>query len=86
MTPSQARMARAALGLSVEDLARTAAISVDEIAAAEAGGGEPGLEAKLRATFEGGGVEFLDEDGVRFRGDNAARTVPLDELSSANDE
>ncbi len=88
MTPAQARMARAALGLTVERLARTAVIPPEAIVAMEQGHGEPEAAAKLRATFEVAGVEFLGEDGVTFRDGrpDAARTLPLEDLNAANDE
>lgn len=88
MTPAQVRMARAALGISVEQLARESVVPEDAVLALEGGAGQPDAAAKLRATFEGAGVEFLGEDGVRFheRAPAAAGTVPLEDLSSANDE
>lgn len=89
MTPVQIRMARAALDMSAEDLASKAVVPPDEIEALERGsGGQPEAAAKLRATFETAGVEFLEEDGIRYRegGLRAAKTVPLENLSSANDE
>ncbi len=88
MTPAQVRMARAALGLTVERLARDAGLPPRAIAALEQGHGEPDAAAKLRATFEVAGVEFLGEDGVTFRDGrpDAAQTLPLEELNAANDE
>jgi transcriptional regulator with XRE-family HTH domain len=81
-------MARAALGLTVERLARDAVVPPEAIAAMEQGHGEPEAAAKLRATFEAAGVAFLGEDGVTFRDGrpDAARTLPLEELNAANDE
>ena len=88
MTPVQARMARAALELSLEDLAAEAALPADSVRLVEREGGKPDAASKLRATFEVAGIEFLGEDGVRFQADGArsSRTVPLDQLSAANDE
>ena len=88
MTPAQVRMARAALGFTVERLAKDAVIPPQAITAMEQGNGEPEAAAKLRATFEVAGVTFLGEDGVTFRDGrpDAARTVPLEDLNAANDE
>ena len=90
MTPVQARMARAALALTVEDLAGKAGVSVEAVRAQEAGqtGGDAAGAARLRATLEAAGVTWLDDDGVRLRptGTGAAGTVPVEELNSANDE
>lgn len=88
MSPVQIRMARAALELSAEQLASKAAIGVEAVERLEQGNGSPDAEAKLRATLEGAGVEFLAQDGVKFHPVDlsAAASVPLDQLSSANDE
>ncbi len=58
MTPVQVRMARAALGLSLEQLATEAALSKEAIALLEQGLDRPEAIAKLRATFEVAGIEF----------------------------
>ena len=88
MTPVQLRMARAALGLTVEDLASRAAVQSDVVEMLERGTGRPDASAKLRTTLESAGVEFLGEDGARLRDSHyaAGNTVPLEQLSSANDE
>lgn len=88
MTPVQIRMARAALELTLDDLAGKAYVPVGEVEALESGGGNPDVAAKLRAFFDAAGVELLGETGVGFdeKARNAARTVPLGELNSANDE
>lgn len=88
MTPVQVRMARAALAATAERLAAEAGVAVDAIATLEREAGRPDLTAKLRATFERAGIEFLDQDGVRLHATGAAGalSVPVDQLSSANDE
>ena len=88
MTPVQVRMARAALALTVGQLASRAALQVEAVEMIERGTGRPDAAAKLRTTLESAGVEFLGEDGVRFHAESlgAAQTVPLEQLNSANDE
>ena len=88
MTPVQVRMARAALAVTAEQLAARAAIEVEAIATLERDAGRPDLTARLRSTFEQAGIEFLDQDGVRLHATGAvgALSVPVDQLSSANDE
>ena len=87
MTPVQVRMARAALDLTPEDLSRKAGLSVQDLHELERGGQDGSASAKLRTTFEGAGIAFLDEDGVRFDARlRAGATVPLDQMNSYNDE
>ena len=70
--PLQCRMARAALGLGVRELAAAAKVSVDTVARFERGDElkERTIEA-LQRTLEAAGVEFIDENGggpgVRLR-------------------
>ena len=62
--PVQCRMARAALGFGVRELAAAAKVSIDTVARFERG-----EELKVRTiealqrTLEGAGVEFIDENG-----------------------
>lgn len=87
MTPVQVRMARAALDLTQDDLSREAGLSPADVEQLERGGAAGAASAKLRATFEGAGIAFLDDDGVRFDArQRQARTVPLDAMNSYNDE
>jgi transcriptional regulator with XRE-family HTH domain len=62
--PLQCRMARAALGLGVRELAAAAKVSIDTVARFERG---EELKARtieaLQRTLEGAGVEFIDENG-----------------------
>ena len=70
--PLQCRMARAALGLGVRELAAAAKVSVDTVARFERGDElkERTIEA-LQRTLEAAGIEFIDENGggpgVRLR-------------------
>jgi hypothetical protein len=88
MTPVQVRMARAALAMPAEHLASRAGIGTEALALLERDPGRPDVTARLRAAFEQAGIEFLDQDGVRLRATSPAGaiSVPLDQLSSANDE
>ena len=70
--PIQCRMARAALGWGVRELAAAAKVSIDTVARFERGEElkDRTVEAILRA-LESAGVEFIDENGsgpgVRLR-------------------
>lgn len=64
MLPVQSRMARAALGLGVRDLAAAAKVSPDTIARLERGEAlYPRTVAAIRAALEAAGVEFIAENG-----------------------
>lgn len=88
MTPVQVRMARAALDLTVAQLAERAAVEGEAIELLEDGASQPEVGAKLRATLERAGIEFLGEDGVRYQGGITAPglALPVELLNSANDE
>ena len=64
LLPVQCRMARAALGLGVRELAAAAKMSIDTVARFERG---EELKARtieaLQRTLEGAGVELIDENG-----------------------
>jgi transcriptional regulator with XRE-family HTH domain len=63
----QSKMARAAVGWGIRDLARVAKVSTDTISRLERG--EPLKDRTLddlRSTFEAAGIEFLDDNGVRL--------------------
>ena len=73
----QSRMARAALGLGVRDLARAAGVSPDTIARLERGETlRSSTLAAIRAALEKAGVLFIEENGggpgVRLRKDAEA--------------
>lgn len=72
INPAQCRMARAALGLGVRDLAVAASISPNTVARLERGEElKPSTLAAIRAALEAAGVEFIPENGggpgVRLR-------------------
>jgi transcriptional regulator with XRE-family HTH domain len=64
MTPVQMRMARAALGLGVRELAEKAGVAANTVTRIENGAdAKQSTIAALRAALEKAGVEFIDEDG-----------------------
>ncbi|MFD1701704.1 helix-turn-helix domain-containing protein [Methylopila henanensis] len=72
MIAAQCKMARAALGLGVRDLAKAADVSPDTVARLERGDElKPVTVAAIRAALEAAGVEFIAENGggagVRLR-------------------
>ncbi len=73
MTPAQVRIARAALGWSLADLAQASGVDPDTISAIEAGGpaGPPEALAAISGALEAAGIIFIEEDGegpgVRLR-------------------
>ena len=72
MYPVQCKMARAALGWGIRDLAKVAKVSADTVSRLERGEvlQERTLDA-LRIAFESAGIQFIAEDvagpGVRLR-------------------
>lgn len=87
MQPVQLKMARAALDLSVDQLAARAGVSHVEIARLEDGADGTGeATERVRAVFEAAGIQWIDEDGVRFTSPPNEATIALEALSSANDE
>jgi transcriptional regulator with XRE-family HTH domain len=77
--PVQCRMARAALGLGVRELAAAAKVSTDTVARFERGDDlkERTIDA-LRRALEAAGIEFTngDQPGVRLTKGTAARSGP----------
>lgn len=72
MNATQCKMARAATGLGVRDLASAAGVSPDTVARLERGEElRPSTIAAIRAALEAAGVEFIPENGggagVRLR-------------------
>lgn len=72
MNAIQCKMARAALGLGVRDLAKLADVSVDTLSRLERGEElMPRTMAAIRSALETAGVIFIDENGegpgVRLR-------------------
>jgi transcriptional regulator with XRE-family HTH domain len=84
LLPVQCRMARAALGLGVRELAAAAKVSIDTIARFERGDElkERTIDALQRA-LEAAGVEFTngDKPGVRL---TRAASAPSTEPTSAS--
>lgn len=65
MTGVQSRMARAALGLGVRDLAKLAGVSPDTIARLERGEDlRPTTIATIRSALETAGVVFIPANGI----------------------
>lgn len=68
MNAAQCKMARAATGLGVRDLAKLAGVSPNTVARFERGEAlKEGTVSTIRAALEAAGVEFLAENGVRLR-------------------
>ena len=72
MNAAQCKMARAATGLGVRDLAKAAGVSPDTVARLERGETiRKATIVKLRAALEAAGVVFIQENGggpgVRLR-------------------
>jgi transcriptional regulator with XRE-family HTH domain len=67
MTPTQSKMARAALGWGVRDLAARANVGVSTITRFENGQGEsiPATLAAIQRTFEDAGIGFSEDGSVR---------------------
>jgi hypothetical protein len=91
----QIAAARALLGLSKGELARKAKIATPTLIRMEARFGEAvGLinnVAAVRMVLESIGIEFTngDEPGVKLRktpGGNLAASIPVEQLTSENDE
>ena len=83
--PMQCRMARAALGLGVRDLAAAAKVSIDTVARFERGDQlkERTIDA-LQRTLETAGVEFTNGDQPGVRLTKAAAARPPKSLSGSN--
>ncbi|RWH76006.1 MAG: helix-turn-helix domain-containing protein [Mesorhizobium sp.] len=66
----QCRGARAMLGWSQDELAKAANVARQTIADFERGARLPIANnlASIRRTLEAAGIEFLSDNGVRFRG------------------
>lgn len=64
MLPVQCKMARAALGLGVRELAEKAEVSPETVVRLEQGAALRGRTlAAIRAALEAAGVEFIPENG-----------------------
>jgi len=82
ITPRQIRAARGLIGWTQADLARAAKISRATIAAIEKNDANPtpDVRKKISEVFDDAQVEFLPQEGVRFRGP----TIYLDDQPGAN--
>lgn len=86
MQAIQVKMARAALGLSDEELAKRAGISADLLSELEAGGAaDPTVTQGLGLFFAANGIELIDSDGVRAKPRDAVDAVTVDKLTTEND-
>lgn len=86
MQPVQVKMARAALGLSVDDLAKAAGVDGPAIAALEGGREVKGdVASALNLFLSTHGIELIDGDGVRARAASARDYVPIGDVTTEND-
>ena len=69
MTPAQSRAARGLLGITQDQLAKEAEVSLRTLANYEKSATKPtrATLAAIQRALESAGVEFLGEDGVRLR-------------------
>lgn len=72
ISPLQSRAARAVLNLSRSELATLSGVAAATIGTFETENAETRSNSisQLRIALESAGIEFLDADGVRLRGDN----------------
>jgi predicted transcriptional regulator len=85
--PVQIKMARAALDLSVDQLASKAGVSQADILRLEDGTvGAVDHAGRVRAALEQEGIEWIDDNGVRFIEKAASAAVPVEELTTGNDD
>jgi transcriptional regulator with XRE-family HTH domain len=80
MNPVQSRMARAALGWTIVDLARAADVSTNTVNRFESGNdARLSSVGKMRSAMEAAGVEFIAENGggpgVRVRKPGPAKLI-----------
>ncbi len=71
ITPVQSKMARAALGWTVRDLAKHAKVTPNTVSRFESGKSSPNAStlAVIKLAFETAGVEFINGEapGIRLR-------------------
>ena len=86
MQPVQVKMARAALGLSTDDLARAAGVDGAAIVALEDGRQVKGdVTSALNLFLSTHGIELIEGDGVRARASSAKDYVPIESVTTDND-
>lgn len=74
MTPTQSRMARAALGLSIVDLGKCAGVRAATVSHFESGGDSYGSTiAKLQAALEARGAVFVADGEASLAGGAGVR-------------
>ena len=77
MTPTQSRMARAALGWSVTKLGEAASVRAMTVSNFERGGGcYASTVAKLRRAFEAAGIVFVGDGEASLSGGPGVRLRP----------
>ncbi len=82
----QLKMARAALGLSADELAKAAGVDQGAIDSIERGQSiEPADLRALSLYLSSHGIELIGGDGVRAKGDGSRAFVTVDQLTSGND-
>jgi DNA-binding XRE family transcriptional regulator len=86
MQPVQVKMARAALGLSPEDLAKQAGVDGAAVSALENGQEVEGdVVSALNLFLSTHGIELIEGDGVRARASSVNDYVPIDAVTTDND-
>ena len=86
MQPVQIKMARAALGLSPDDLAKQAGVDGAAVTALEGGREVEGdVLSALNLFLSTHGIELIEGDGVRARASSAGDFVPIGDVTTAND-
>lgn len=86
MQSVQVKMARAALGLSAQELAKQAGISAEAVDQIEGGdAAEPEATQGLSLFFASQGIELIDGDGVRAKTPETRDSVTVEDLTTGND-
>lgn len=89
VTSAQIRAGRALLNWTVRDLADRAGVHRNTVTRSETDATGPGhATAAIRATLEAAGVEFTNGDapGVRLRKSGAGAFIPIEDVTTENDE
>jgi transcriptional regulator with XRE-family HTH domain len=92
MDEDQARMARAALKLSVRDLAAAAKVPPNAVTRVESGlPVDPKTAAAIRSALEAAGVQFIAENGGAIglmlrKKTSAPGSISVEDLNASNDE
>lgn len=86
MQAVQVKMARAALGLSVDELASKAGVKESNVARLEKGSSvDPTTLSALNLFLSAQGIELIDSDGVRAKTKPGTEFVTVDALTADND-